>query len=176
MAYYIPSYLVKLSSQTASSSSTISFTSLINSNYSTYLVRIRTAVPASNAVNMTMLFSTNNGTSYLSTNYAYGYDIRGSTNSDVGSSTDTSLFIAGSQITGSGTFLNSDIMLYDMNSGTYSAKFNSNSVVLTSSTNFATVISGGMNTGTTAVNAIEFKYSSGNISSGTFTLYGVKDS
>ena len=66
------SSMVLLSTQTASASASISFTSLINSTYSKYIIEIYNLVTASDTVNLLMTASINNGSTYLAgTSYTY---------------------------------------------------------------------------------------------------------
>lgn len=179
MAYNIPQNLVKLASTTASSSASVSFTSQITSSFSTYVVKIRAAVPATNATQLLMTFSTNNGSSYLSSNYKYGYSTAGwlDANWNGNDSASSIILHVSNQSNSSSSFLNVNMFLYNLNSGTYSPTCNLQSVCMPSSatTDVQFLTNGGMNTTTTAVNAIKFAYSSGNIASGTFILYGVKE-
>ena len=60
-----------LSTQTASSTATINFdSSVITTDYESYYVIINNLIPATNQTTLRFRFSTDNGSSYLSENYA----------------------------------------------------------------------------------------------------------
>ena len=60
-----------LSTQTASSSASINFdSSVITTDYESYYVIINGLIPATNQTTLRFRFSTDNGSSYLSQNYA----------------------------------------------------------------------------------------------------------
>lgn len=176
MAYFIPYKTALITTTSASASGSIAFTSGINANYSTYLVRIRNALPASNAVNLLLTFSTDGGSTYLSTNYKYAR-LESDSNGEnfVGGNAQASVILA-TNMRSTSQSINADIMLFDLNSSTISPRiYGITSYWRSDAGSFGTNFGGGMNTTTTAVNAIKFAFSAGNITSGTFTLYGVNE-
>lgn len=176
MGYNYPQRICKISTQIASGSGSLSFTSGF-SNFSTFLVKIRTIIPATDNVSLLMTYSTDGGISYLSSNYNWGLFFVRSTpagGATAGAAT-TSITISTVLGNSSSRGLNGDIMLYGLNQSTYVPKCTYHVVSYNTSALSQVEIGGGMNTGTTAVNAIKFAMSSGNITSGGITLYGIND-
>jgi len=156
MSYNFPDEFIFLSTQTASSSASLSFTSLITSTYPVYFIKIRSLIPATDATNLLLTFSTDNGSTYLSTNYLWSnYHITsGGAPTQTKSASDSSIHVCE---TASSTSTNNGI-----NMEFYCFGFG---------TAVVPAIMG--NTGTTAINAIKFAMSAGNIASGTISLYGM---
>ena len=178
--------LILLSTQTASASATISFTTGLDSTYDEYIFKFINIRPATDRVNFTFNMSTDSGSNYNVTKttsffYSYhsesgvtssleyqgAYDLAQSTSFQpllpaVGNSADES---------GAGT-----LTLFNPSSTTYVKHFisttNSYDGLDFSINSF---IAGYGNT-TSAVNAIRFQMSSGNIADGIIKLYGVKKS
>lgn len=172
--------LALLEQQTAASSASLNFTSAISATYDEYLIELLNLIPATDAVTLYMRMSTNGGSTYDSGgNYSWNLQRSnrfGQTNTgadsaatqiECSSSTDNSgtagfsghlrLFSPGSTalhkaVSGTAMHLNSD----------------GNTVE-----NFQT---GGFYRSTTAVNAFQFLFSSGNISSGIIRVYGIAKS
>jgi hypothetical protein len=178
--------LILLSTQTASASANISFTSDIDSTYDSYVFKFINIHPASDGVQFLMQGSTNSGSSYgvttTDTNFAAFQRENGTgaalsyfTAYDVAQS--TSFFPLHSD------FLDNDndsscsgsLHLFNPSSTTYVKLFiTRNQAVCSSSPNytFNSFTAGYFNT-TSAINAIQFKYSSGNIDDGIIKMYGV---
>lgn len=159
---------IKLSTKTASSSASIQFTSLISATYQTYVVVYNSVIDSAGG-DLHMLISSNNGSTWVTTNYLSGlyyvlYNSPTITNTNA-----TAFFLINTGLisyAGSGT-----IWLYNFGLSAQPqivADSFSNSVA----TSYL-VKTWGNNTTTANYNAIEFTSSSGNITSGTFTLYGV---
>jgi len=177
MAFNSPRRLCIISTQTASASASLSFTSKISSNFTTYYVKVRNLIAATNVTNLLLTFSTDNGSNYLSTNYKYAFR---TVNSSAGTSTTSSdsassIIVCDTCSSTSTRPINVDIMFYNLNDSTYCCKCVNHAAFYNSSASAVVQVGGGMNTGTTAVNAIKFAMSSGNITSGTITLYGCVD-
>jgi hypothetical protein len=168
--------MVSLSKQTASASANISFTSFVNAAYTTYKIYFRNVLPVTDSVILRLLFSTDNGATYLNSNYQWAYTIATSSpfGGTSGSSGDSVIQLADTISNSSSRGVNGEITLYDLNSGTFAARLKGTFIHQVATFNDLTVTNNcGNNTGTTAVNAIRVQMSSGNISSGTMTLYGV---
>lgn len=164
---------IKLGTATASNSASISFTSLISATYSTYLVILNNVLPATNGAALLLTYSTDNGSTYLNTNYRWAYTYTVPTaNGRAGSASDSSISINNGVGNASGNGVSGHLYFYNLNvatnfplvQGMTSAPDNASTTML---------INTGNNSNTTGVNAIKFAYSSGNITSGTFTLYGI---
>jgi len=159
--------IVLLHTLTASSSGSLAFTSTyLTSTYTMYMIVINSFVNASNSVTLNMDWSTNNGSSYLNANYKSGllyFAYNSTTFTNVNSATTTPLSAALATSTSySGT------MYLTLPQSAIAA------MVGNCQTSDGHVYSvGGTNSGTTFINNIEFSYSSGNITSGTVSLYGI---
>ncbi len=177
MAYNFPITDSKISTQTASNSASLSFTSGITSNFTMYLVKVRKLVPATTNTSLLLTFSVDGGANYLSANYLWGNltYTTGTRRTYNRSASDSSINLTSTISSTSTRDLNADIVLYDLSSSTYCAKCTCSSVCYNNGSNCQGVVGGGMNSGTTAVNAIKFAMSSGNITSGTITLYGINN-
>jgi hypothetical protein len=177
--------LILLSTQTASNSATISFTTGLNSTYDEYQFKFIDIQPKTDNVFFQFNFSTDGGSNYnvtktttlfnafhdeadTTTYFGYGtaYDLAQSTsfqylNQEIGNGADESL--------------SGSMSIFNPSSTTYVKHFiaNTNAYYPTNFTINA-YIAGYGNT-TSAVNAIQFKMSSGNFD-GIIKLYGLKKS
>lgn len=186
--------MILISEQTASSSSSISFTSGIDSTYDTYCFRY-IAVHPSNSTDAQWSFqaSTNGGSSYgvaVVSNHFRAYHFENdagtslqnrSSDSEEGRSNETTYQPLGYQ---GGAVADEncsgELWLYIPSSTTYAKHFMSTNCLMgydSGNGGFQQNIfcSGYFNT-TSAIDAIDFKFSTGNIDSGTIKLYGVKTS
>ena len=178
--------LTLLSTQTASASATISFTTGLDSTYDEYIIKIINARPATDNVNFTFNMSTDAGSNYNVTKtttyfeayhgednvdafliYRTGRDLAQSTSfqdlfPDLGNGADES--VSGS------------LTLFNPSSTTYVKHFLTNTNGYNKDDASINVFTAGYGNTTSAVNAIRFQMSSGNIADGIFKLYGVKKS
>lgn len=176
MAFDSPFRISLISSQTASSSASIVFTSGISANFSTYLIKIRGLVAATNNTSLLLTFSTNSGSTYLSSNYLWAAStLKTATAASAGSASDSSIQISDALSSTSSNDLNCDIILYDMNSATFVPKCVYNAVCHNTTPAPQSEQGGGMNSGVAAVNALKLAMSSGNIASGVISLFGVNE-
>ena len=173
-----------ISTQTASSSSTISFTSGIDSTYKEYIFKFINIHPATDGTDFQFNASTNSGSSYgvnktttvfranadesdssANLNYDTGRDLQDST-----ASYQNILSIIGNDNDqcGSGT-----LHLFNPSSTTFVKHFISRGNVYLNSDYSRDEFLGGYFNTTSAIDAIQFKMSSGNIDAGTIKLYGV---
>jgi hypothetical protein len=173
-----------ISSQTASNSASISFTSGLTSTYKAYKFVFVNIHPATNDVNFTFNLSTDAGSNYNVTktsNFFYAYH----TESDVTTaleyetafdlSQSTSFDVLTSTVgNGNDESLSGSLTIFNPSSTTYVKHFISNindyNDVDISVNSYKT----GYGNTTSAVNAIQFKFSSGNIDAGTIYMYGIK--
>ena len=172
MAYNFKQELVLLGTQTASAASSVSFTTGISSNFTNYLVKVRDLFTstASQVVNMT--YSTNGGSSYLSTNYSSGLYFNGTTNDDDEST--TSFVVSGDNTTSSTNTGNVDITLYNVTNTEVKTIYVFGGSFQNFSSVMATRNGTGVQTGTTAINAIKFSVPAGTMT-GKFYLYGIQE-
>ena len=173
--------LVLISTQTASSSSTISFTSGIDSTYKEYVFKIINAHPSTqahfqvnfrdggssyDATKTTTVFNVqhNEADNNTDLNYSGSFDLAQSTSfQSLAESTG-----AGNDESCSGT-----LHLFDPSSTTFVKHFISQVNNYYAGTfTMSWHIAGYCNT-TTAIDGIQFSFASGNIDAGTFKLYGV---
>jgi len=173
-----------ISTQTASSSATISFTSGIDSTYDEYVFKFYNIHPASNTVNFQINASTDGGSNYnvtKTTSYFLAYHTENDSgtalqyyaNRDLAQSTSAQQIVTignTNDDSASGT-----LTLYNPSSSVFVKHFISR---LQAPTGEATqnckdtYVAGYFNT-TSAINAVQFTMSSGNIDSGVIKLYGV---
>ena len=164
--------LVYIQQLTASSSASLSFTTGISSTYTNYLFVISNIISASSSVTFGMQFSTNGGSSYLSSNYISGNFTLAYTATTLSNSNSTSNIILTGGVTSTDTGLSGTLWCYGITTAsqpncTYDMTWKN------SSSSSARLFGGGNNTTTAGVNAFQFAFSSGNIASGTITLYGL---
>ena len=168
-----------LSTTTASSSATIDMTG-IDSTYDQYIVNITNYVPENDGTFIYMRVSNDAGSTFeTSLNYAYAVRATSaSTGADTNTTNgaDSALVVSGSTGIGNGATEGVDLTIRIMNPSSTS-KY----VALTwegifvDSSGITVFFKGGGNFKTTsAVDAVRFLQNSGNISTGTFSLYGVK--
>jgi hypothetical protein len=178
--------LTLLSTQTASASATISFTTGLNSTYDEYIFKYINCHPSVDGVELQFNMSTDSGSNYNVTktttafrsgqdeantlqqfSYVGDYDLAQGTGfqtllEGVGNDNDQSI---------SGT-----LQIFNPSSTTYVKHFISNCNGYRHNDINANWFVAGYGNTTSAVNAIQFKMASGNIDDGVFKLYGVKKS
>ena len=176
--------LVLLETQTASSSSTITFDSNINSTYKEYQVHYIDVHPATDNQNFqvnfrdgstaydaqkTTTFSTvqhKEDNSATSLAYSTGNDLA------LGTGFQTLAYAVTNDNDGS---VSGKLHIFDPSSTTFSKQFISRANAMVDDGGIQTTdfIIGGYCTTTAAIDGIQFKFASGNIDAGTFKLYGV---
>jgi len=176
--------LILLSTQTASDSSSISFTSGIDSTYDSYIFKFFDIKAATDSAEFSFQGSTDGGSSYgitLTCSYYNAYhdeadtatNLGYRTGEDQGGSTDYQTFQqdygGGSDESGCGF-----LQLFKPSSTTFVKHVISRSNNYHSGNYAIDCFFGGYFHTTSAVNAIDFKMNTGNISTGTIKMYGVK--
>jgi hypothetical protein len=178
--------LILLSTQTASNSATISFTSGLDSTYDEYQFHFIDVKCGTDNTQLTFNFSTDGGSNYNVTKtstffvsihsennavslleYSGGYDLAQGTafqqlTSEQGTDSDQN---------SAGT-----MTIYNPSSTTYVKHWTSNFSGADTDDRNRNYYTAGYGNTTSAVNAIQFKFNSGNIADGIFKLYGVKKS
>jgi len=182
--------LVPIKTLTASSSSTLSFVDgsdgvTLDSTYPIYLFKFINVHPATDDISFEFNGSSDGGSNYNVTKTttffnAYHNEAGNTTSltyqagSDLAQSTSFQRILAGvgngNDESGSAT-----LHLFSPSSTTFVKHFISVGQRLTQTYSVNDFGSGYFNT-TSAINAIQFKFASGNIDSGTIKLYGIKDS
>ena len=174
--------MVLISTQTASSSSTIDFTSGIDSTYKEYIFKFYNIHPATDNTNFTVNFR-DGGSSYDATkttsffqanheedgtNGALGYV----TGNDLAQSTSSQILI---QQNGNGNdeCISGELRLFDPSNTTFIKHFMARSTGnITYDYCYDVFVAGYCNT-TTAIDGVQFSMSSGSIESGVIKMYGV---
>ena len=174
--------LVLISEQTASSSGTIQFTSGIDSTYKEYIIKIINVHPGTDNQDFSFNLSADGGSNYNVTKtstFFNTYNAEGGSNNSLN-------YVAGSDLAQGTGFqrlfgIGGDndqnscgiLHLFDPSNTTFVKHFifvgNDCDPGDFSTNRF---VAGYANT-TSAINAIQFKFASGNIDAGTFKLYGV---
>ena len=177
------SSLVLLETQTASSSATISFTSNIDSTYKEYIFKFISVHPATDGANLSFQANASGGSGYnetiTSTTFNAYHDEGDSGtalayNTGLDQAQGTSFQNLGDN-TGNDNdqSVSGELHLFNPASTTFVKHFIASSNNYNAS-NYSTRLqtTGYINT-TSAIDEIQFKFSSGNIDAGTFKLYGV---
>ena len=175
--------LTLLSTQTASSSASISFTSGLDSTYNSYIFKFINMHPATDNTQFTFNLSIDGGSTYAvtkTTTYFDAYHDEADTGTDL-------RYLATSDLAQSTAYQGLGISVGNLNDETISGEiqiFNPSSTTFVkhfisrSNTYYSadysvdTYVAGYANT-TSAINAIQFKFASGNIDAGVIKLYGV---
>ena len=177
--------LTLLSTQTASASATISFTTGLDSTYDEYIFKFINVKPATDNVQFQFNLSTDSGSNYNVTKTttffqavhteADSTELAYKTSYDLAQS--TSFQILGDAIgNGGDENLSGSMQIFNPSSTTYVKHFITRTAhSFYDEGAFDTYVAGYGNT-TSAVNAVRFQFSSGNIADGIFKLYGVKKS
>jgi len=182
--------LVLISSQTASSSASIEFTSGLDSTYDSYVFKFINIHPATNSAQFQFNLSTDGGSNYNVTKTTTCFQAYHNE-----ADTDTLLNYDGARDLAQGTGYqnltsqignaNDDnvggtLQIFNPSSTTYVKHFlskvnESYFDIAVGAYSINRFVAGYANT-TSAINAITFKFSSGNIDDGIISLYGVKKS
>ena len=171
-----------LSTQTASGSATLDFTSSIDSTYDSYFFKFINIHPATNDVTLQVNFSTDGGSSYnvtKTTEFAAARHTEGGS-SNLGYVTNRDL----AQETGNqvlnydvGNLSDEDVcgtlQLFDPSSTTFLKHFISRAVGNGQAEEAQDSFMAGYANTTSAINAVRFVMSSGNIDEGVIKMYGV---
>ena len=170
-----------ISTQTASSSSTIDFTSGIDSTYKEYIFKFINIHPSANGENFGFQADTGTNTNYNQTITSSFFE---ATHGESGSGGAVSYKTAKDQAQGTGlqslgqpnnnddASISGTLHLFDPSNDTFVKHFIARANLNESSTQSDNFIAGYINT-TTAITRVQFKFASGNIDAGTFKLYGV---
>lgn len=181
-----PATLVLLSTQTASASANISFTTGLDSTYDEYIFKFIDIHPATDGTDFTFNMSTDGGSNYnvtKTTTFFRPYHSENDTVTDLVYDTARDLaqstgFQSLSADNGGGgdESLAGTLTLFNPSSTTYVKHFIASlNYYQLDSWVFSPFVAGYGNT-TSAINAVQFKFASGNIDDGIIKLYGVKKS
>jgi hypothetical protein len=174
-----------ISSQTASNSASISFTSGLDSTYKAYKFVFSSLHPRTDAVHFQFNFSTDSGSNYnvTKTTTTFGAyhneadtatSVSYETNYDLSQSTAfQTLTVHGSVGNGADESVSGSLLLFNPASTTYVKHFMSNINNYHNDDFSINPFVAGYGNTTSAINAIQFKMASGNFD-GTIYLYGIK--
>ena len=171
-----------LSTQTASSSATISFTSDIDSTYKEYQFHFIDIHPATDGSQFQINFR-DGGTDYDATKtttffQAYHQESGGASGIQYATGLDLAQSTSFQNITGDLGNQNDEcgsgiVHLFDPSSTTFVKHFNTTEIAQQNNEQAVSVFTAGYCNVTAAIDAVQFKMSSGNIDSGTIKMYGV---
>ena len=176
-----------ISSQTASSSASLSFTTGIDSTYRTYMFKFINMHPSTNA-HFSFNLSTDSGSNYnvtkTSTVFGAYHNESGTdtllsydTGRDLAQSTGYQKITMGGQVGANDAdrSFSGTLILFNPSNTTYVKHYISNSNFMDEQPTPYTVNAfvGGYANTTSAINAIDFIYSAGNIDAGTIHMYGI---
>jgi hypothetical protein len=171
----------KISSVTASGSATVSFTDL-TSAYMSYVVIMDSVAPATDDVYLQMRTSTNNGSSYDSGagNYAYAgasQESGGSSRTLLSSSATFMPLCYNGAASGIGNNISENlsgfVQIFNPSRVAWCRIIGQSNWNMPDGTQFSNASFSGIRRTAADVDAIQFSMSSGNIATGTFTLYGI---
>jgi len=179
--------LTLLSTQTASASATISFTTGLDSTYDAYEFHFINIHPSVDGAEFTFNMSTDSGSNYnvtKTTTFFRTYHNEAGTDTIFAYVTARDLAQSTGFQTLSGTNIGASadecmvgvLQLFNPSSTTYVKHFISTTQMYESADYSAEAFVAGYGNTTSAVNAIRFQMSSGNIDDGIIKLYGVKKS
>lgn len=171
--------LVLIQTQTANASTSIDFTSGIDSTYEEYVLVAKDVTPVTNATNLYMRISEDSGANWKAGASDYRYAIQHNNQAAVagnlGSTGTTQMLIANSLGSSTPMSLDARIHIFSPSGSVKNKLFVGDYTYLPSDGVFQMGKIGAMYAGSVnAINGIRLLMSSGNISSGTFSLYGVR--
>jgi hypothetical protein len=168
--------VVLIDTQTASTSSTISFTGL-SSTYAKYVVELLGVTPDTDTVTLQLRTSTDNGSSYDSGASDYSWTRIVTKSNTIAAAQDTAddsielhAFPTG---TGTNDVVNGSVTIFDPSATTYTMiRSDFSTIDDDDAITLGSYV--GVRLSAADVDAIQFSFDSGNIASGTFKLYGYK--
>jgi hypothetical protein len=169
--------VVLLEAHTASSSAALNFTASFSSSYDEYIIKGVGLIPATNATNLIMEFSTDGGSTYdTGSNYswAYTYLSQGGSSSTVAGNPDSAIHLSNANSNSSGFSVSFSMDVFNPLSTTLRCKLTFDLVQDNSGDSNTYRYTGlARYKVSTGVNAFRIRSSSGNITSGVVRCYGV---
>lgn len=173
--------MVLISTATASNSAAIDFTSGITSAYDEYMISMTNVVPATDDASLQLRVSEDGGSTFKAgaTDYSYAYNSEQEAGTDAsnGSAGSTRILMSASvSNTASMGGVCGEVRFFAPAGTTQNKLFTyQTGFPRTSTTDFRVINGAGRFVlDTNAINGIRFLFSSGNITSGNFALYGIK--
>ena len=175
--------LTLLQTQTASSSATISFTSNIDSTYDAYMFKFYNIHPATNNTEFQFNMSTDSGSNYNVTKTTTTFNAHHNeadtqalllydTNADLAQGTGFQL-LAGACGNDNDQSISGSLHLFNPSSTTFVKHFIARVGGFHEADYAFDFYTAGYGNTTSAINAVQFKYDSGNIDSGVIKLYAI---
>ena len=182
--------MVLIKTLTASSSATLSFVDgssdvVLDNTYPVYMFKFINIHPATNNANFTFNMSIDSGSNYnvdKTASFFYAYHNEGGSQTALQYRTDyditgTGFHILAAEVgNGNDETASGTLHLFNPSSTTFVKQFISRASHYQGSDYMIDNSTAGCGNTTSAVDAIQFKMSSGNIDAGTIKLYGIKDS
>lgn len=168
--------LVFLAAQTASASASLAFTSAITSTYDDYKIIGRDLIPATDAVNLLLEYSTDGGSTWIATGYQWAYHYVGTNAASgvVSSAADTSIHVANANKNIKGVSF--DMTMFGPGIAATGRLVHHATQQNSGDSVYYQYVGHAIETATTARNAFRFLMSSGNITSGVIRVYGITKS
>jgi hypothetical protein len=169
--------LILLEQHVASSSASLDFTTAISSTYDDYLIEFIDVLPATNNVTLNMQLSIDGGSSYDTTSGHYAWNIQDFDNSGAsygGSTSDTKIGVQklGTSNTANNGGICGQLLFHNPGSAIYK-KLEYRISFWFQGGELLSSQGSGIYLQTTAVNAFQFLFSSGNMAGGTIRVYGI---
>ncbi len=170
--------MIKLATSTASNDATIDFEG-IDATYAQYEVQYSNVTPVTNGVDFHFRVGTGMTPTYQSGASDYGWTLARLNPSSVsangsGAAAQVSLTVGGGLGNVSNEQLSGFVRIFSPASTSSNTNISTHNIQKNDSATMTSTVGGGQYLSNTAVSAFRFSTSSGNISSGTFTLYGIK--
>lgn len=165
-----------LGSVTASASAALDFTSLISATYKNYLFVLENIRVASAATNFSMRTSTNNGSAYDTSGYVSGYNAINLTAGSQAYAAGSTAYItlAPASDNAAASTIDGHVWLYDPLNATANKRVNFLVSHANSSGDNKLYTGCGVRSATADIDAVRFLSDSGNITSGTIHMYGLR--
>jgi hypothetical protein len=169
--------LTLLEQHTAAASASLNFTTAITATYDEYLIELLNLIPATDNVGLRMRMSTNAGVSYDSAGNYSGNILRTNRFGTAPSGADsgaTQIEVSNTTDNSSTAGVSGSLRLFSPASTSLHKAVHGTAMQLDNdTTSVENLIIAGFYRSTTAVNAFQFLFSSGNIASGTIRVYGI---
>ncbi len=174
----VPGSSILLSSQTAATSASIIFSSVVDATkYDYYKFVLAGIKSTSNGSTIDFIFqwSTDNGLSYITSAYNWVRTYTASSfNGQVNNTSDSSIKFQDYNGTGTGEGISLNINFFPSTDATVTYNMTNYDVSsFDSDTTMVNLEGAGLNTTTSAINAFKFFYDAGNIDKGKFHMYGI---
>lgn len=165
---------VTCETHTASSSATLEFTTWYSASYDEYAIHIVGVIPATDAVNLFMDFSTDGGSTWINSGYRYSIQFGnqlGSFSTTSNNTSTTGYNLGGTlENTTSTGFIDSTIRLFNPGSTTRQKGLLIDSVFQSNDSNYYFWKGMGALASTSDIDGIRFKMDSGNIAEGSISV------